>query len=174
LRTQAAGGKRAATPGFGWLRSMRNRVASAAIAREERREAERAAAAMPSARERQAELAQFYEHYETLVGLICDAAQLGACEDRQRLYDVERKWMQARYPELRPYVLAYLRFTTEDAEYCLALGRGGVDAFEALMDAETLEELLRRDDGGMIGRIDRTRWALQRYADHLRWLARAE
>jgi hypothetical protein len=45
------------------------------------------------------------------------------------------------------------------------------DAFEALFCFETLAELIQADQGDLIGRIERTRSALYRYADYLRhWL----
>jgi hypothetical protein len=39
---------------------------------------------------------------------------------------------------------------------------------EALFAAETVEEILRHDQGDLIGRLERARSALYRYADYLR------
>ena len=56
-------------------------------------------------------------------------------------------------------------------ELTLDLYGRSTDAFEALYAAPTLQEQLRGDDGSMIGRIMRTREALNRYAEQLRRLA---
>ncbi len=131
-------------------------------------------ARVPTLRERQEDLILFYDRYETLVETLCDAAQYGPDARHEARYQELRTWMQAAYPALRKFVSAYLRYDPCDAARSLDLHGTGSDAFEALFAASTLEDFLRSDDGKMIERIDRTREALGKYADHLRQLIAQE
>lgn len=124
----------------------------------------------PSVRERQADLIQFYSRFENLVEALCDSGQYGPVERLERRYAQERQWMQANYPKVRKYVVAYLRFDALDAEHCSTLDGSFGDAFEALFAAPSLECFLTMDDGHMISRITRTREALNLYGEHLRQL----
>lgn len=119
-------------------------------------------------REKQAELADFYENYEELVELICDAANYGSNEKMANRYDELRTYMQINYHPLRDNVAAYLELAPQDNVSALDLYGKPSDAFEALFAAPTLAEQIRTDDGHLIGRIMRTRKALNRYADYLR------
>jgi hypothetical protein len=117
----------------------------------------------PSVDERRDDLVRFYERYEDLVEVLCDAAQYGPNPKLTRQYADLRRWMQEHYPRVRPFLLAYLR---DD----LSSGDTG-DAFAGLVSEETLDAFLDRDDGLMISRITRTREALNLYGEHLRQLA---
>ncbi len=159
-------------PGWlGRLRSLPNRWRIALKDHAEARETARAQALGPSIRERQEALADFYLNYERLVELLCDAAQYGPGPKLDADYLALRGWMQSNYPHVRPFVVAYLQFETEDAEQSFAHEAKASDAFEALYAAPDLGQFLLRDDGMMISRIHRTRQALTLYADHLRQLA---
>ncbi|MBI1756272.1 MAG: hypothetical protein HYR64_04095 [Fimbriimonas ginsengisoli] len=129
-----------------------------------------AVASMPPVEERQTELIVFYGHYEELIETLCDAAQLGPSANLEREYQRLRTWIKDNYPNLRRFVVAFLRYSAEDAEQGLAFG-ASADAFEALVAPPTVEAFLRSDDGGMISRIQRTREALMLYGEHLRHLA---
>ncbi len=121
--------------------------------------------------EQRALLAEFYERYEQLVELICDAAFSNTAEPFEAQYATLRPWMRRAYPHLRPYLIAHLNCDPSDEAVGLLLNGKPTDAFEALFCPETLEELIRADQGDLIGRIERTRSALYRYADYLRqWL----
>lgn len=136
---------------------------------EARREA--AVRATPSVADRQADLIQFYAQYEDLVDTLCSAAQYGPTASLEARYRDGRQAMQSSYPAMRKSVVAFLQYDSADAAHSFELhGRSG-DAFEALFAAPTLEEFLRCDDGRMIDRIERTRYALSLYADYLRKLA---
>lgn len=116
-------------------------------------------------------LAEFYERYEQLVELICDAAFCENAEPFEAEYAVLRPWLQRAYPRLRPYLIAHLNHDPSDEAVGLQAQGKPTDAFEALFCFEKLEALLRADQGDLIGRIERTRSALYRYADYLRqWL----
>lgn len=150
-------------------RSLSNRILIAAKDREE-------SVAVPlttaqSIQDRQHELLTFYERYEELVETLCGAAQFGPSAESEARYQRLRGWVEANYPPVRRYVVAFLRYSAEDAEQGIALWGKSADAFEALVAAESLDEFLRADDGTMISRINRTRDALSLYGEHLRKLA---
>lgn len=140
----------------------------------EAREAALEAARGPSARERHDQLIAFYSHYESLVEILCNAANLGATEKLEERYAREREWMKANYPDMRPFLLAYLRFDVADTTQNKELQGEFGDAFEALYAAKNLDVFLKADDGGMIDRIMRTRDALSLCGEHLRRLVAIE
>lgn len=128
----------------------------------------------PTASERLDDLVAFYHRYEALVETLCDSSQYGPDGNLEARYQEARSWMQANYPSVRLYVVAYLRLDSQDAQQALDWHGSAGDAFEALFAAPTLEDFLRIDDGQMIWRIDRTRNALNLYGEHLRQLAAQE
>ena len=152
------------------LRSLANRSKSAAKDKAEARDREMAAKITPTVQERHEELIRFYRRYEDLVETLCDAAQFGPEPHLEAKYGELRRWMSSNYAPVRRYVVAYLRFTPEDAQAGLVQDGKPGDAFEALFSAPNLEEFLRIDDGNMISRITRTREALNLYGEHLRQL----
>ncbi|MFN3689469.1 MAG: hypothetical protein ACK4UU_00935 [Fimbriimonadales bacterium] len=116
-------------------------------------------------------LAEYYERFEQLAELICDAAFAGEGAPFQESYAALRRWLQRAYPHLKPYLTGHMNCDSSDAEFGLRLVGKPTDAMEALFVAETLEEILRHDQGDLIGRLERARSALYRYADYLRELA---
>jgi hypothetical protein len=122
-------------------------------------------------RTRQTELIEFYSSYEELVTLLCDAAQYGPVSQSEREYQRLRSLLQAGYLKVRRYVVAFLRYSPEDAQVGISLWGKSADAFEALVAAPSLEELLRTEDGSMVSRVMRTREALTLYGEHLQRLA---
>lgn len=127
----------------------------------------------PTIAERKHDLITFYRHYETLVEILVEAHQASNSVNLEKRFDESRKLVEASYGRVRPYVIAYLRYSTEDAAQGLRwLGRS-TDAFEALTAAPTLADLVRSDHGDSITRIDRTRTALNLYGDHLRRLSQS-
>ncbi|GBC93411.1 hypothetical protein HRbin15_01902 [bacterium HR15] len=121
--------------------------------------------------EQRALLAEFYERYEQLVEIICDAAFCENAAPFEAQYAALRPWLQRAYPHLRPYLIAHLNCDPSDEAVGVQTQGKPTDAFEALFCFETLEALIRADQGDLIGRIERTRSALYRYADYLRhWL----
>jgi len=121
----------------------------------------------PLAQRRQ-ELLAFYGYYEDLVAVLCDAAQYGPTPRLESDYRTLRCAVHRSYATIRPYVVAFLRYNSEDARYGIHLWGRSADAFEALVCAPTLHDALRADDGWMISRITRTRDALNLYGELLR------
>lgn len=154
------------------LRSLPNRLRIAVLDRAEARaKAELARSKQfPSVRERKDQVLEFYTQFESLVEVLCDAAQYGPDPHLEARYTPLRQWMLAEYPSIRRHVVAYLDYSPSDAAVGLESQGRGADAFEALFLAPTLAEFLRCDDGMMIARIMRSRKAINLYADHLRQL----
>lgn len=173
MRSETAGKRiaRSATDVAGLVGSLANRVRIAKKDRADAREREATRIAVPSVQERQSDLVRFYDRYESMVETLCDAAQYGPTPKLDRAYADARAAYAADYATIRPFLLSFLDFAPEDVEAGLRLNGRTTDAFEALVAAETLDEFLRGDDGGMISRITRTREALNLYAEHLRLLA---
>jgi hypothetical protein len=113
-------------------------------------------------------LAQYYDRFEQLAELICDAAFAGEGAPFQARYEALRHWLQRAYPPFKPYITAHLNFDPSDAEFGMRVAGKSTDAMEALFLAETVDEILRYDEGALIGRIERARSALYRYGDYLR------
>lgn len=143
--------------------SIVNKIRLALVDRREAGAKARDQALGLSVKDRQLELIHFYQEYETLVETVCDSAQYGPTPKLERAYVRQREWMEANYPAIRRYIVAYLRFEVDDDG----------DAFEALFASPDLATFLHSDDGNMISRIMRTREALNLYGDHLRQLASA-
>lgn len=155
----------------GWWRRVSLKLKIRAKDRRFARELERLRSAQPGIRERQQELVRFYMNYETLVETICDLGTCGPTPALESTYRATREWMTRNYPAVRRYVIAYLKYSAEDAQQSLELNGKAADAFEALFTAPTLREFMEHDDGKMISRINRTREALTMYGHHLRLLA---
>ncbi len=113
-------------------------------------------------------LAEYYERFEQLAELICSAAFAGEGAPFQAQYAALRRWLQRAYPPLKPYLTGHLNCDPSDAEFGLRTVGKPTDAMEALFAAETIEDILRYDQGDLIGRLERARSALYRYADYLR------
>jgi hypothetical protein len=124
---------------------------------------------MPLATQRD-QLIEFYEQFEELSDLICSAAHHGKGDPWQPQYERIHRWMMQAYPAMRLYLIAHLSCDSCDDEFGLRCIGRPTDAFEALFSAPTLDELIAADQGDLINRLDRTRSALYRYADHLRRL----
>lgn len=165
---------RGAVGAWAWVGRIPNRVRIAFRDLQDSRTESLSRDRGPTVAERQDELVHFYSKYEELVELLCDASQYGPDLKLENRYASLRSWMQANYPPLRLYVVAYLKYDPRDAQQAMDWHGLAGDAFEALFAAPTLEEFLRIDDGQMIWRIERTRDALNLYAEHLRHLAAQE
>jgi hypothetical protein len=114
----------------------------------------------PSVAERRQDLVSFYNHYEELVLVVCEAAHYGPTTSARGQYLNLQAWMQQHYPTVQPFVTTYL-----------ADDREAEDPFMALVAAEHLDDLVMQDDGSLMHHINETRDALNSYAEHLRQLA---
>jgi hypothetical protein len=166
LKEQAA--KRIAGASTGTRNMVRSLVNKARIAGKDRLDVikrDREAKAGPSVMERQEMLIQFYNNYEELVEVLCDAAQYGPTVSLEARYSDLRERYGAMYCELRPLLGAFIRPVPEED------GVSRADAFQSLIAPESVADFLHSDDGAMISRITRTREALNLYGEHLRQLA---
>lgn len=154
-----------------WIQSMPTRVQNRSLILAKDLESSRPNLVASTPKLKQEELASFYDKYEQLVELLCDSAQYGPDSRMEQRYADIRLTMHKQYPEIRRFVSVFLEIDLEDSRTPNTLYEKGVDAFEALWSSPTLQELLRSDDGNMIGRITRTREALNRYAEQLRQIA---
>ncbi|HWA84328.1 MAG TPA: hypothetical protein VG820_12870, partial [Fimbriimonadaceae bacterium] len=145
--------------GHGWWRRLFLQLRIRSTDRRFAREMERMRLAQPTIRERQQELVRFYMNYENLVEVLCDLSTCGPTPNLETAYRAIREWMLKNYPDVRRYVIAYLKYSAEDAQQSLDINGKSADAFEALFTAPTLKEFMEHDDGKMISRINRTREA---------------
>ena len=86
-------------------------------------------------------------------------------------YKQYRLQIQEAYKPLKPFLVSFLEFTSEDEEAGLKLTGRSLDAFEVLVAPIDLKEFFLMDDGNMISRLTRTREALNLYGQHLSLLA---
>jgi hypothetical protein len=114
------------------------------------------------------DLIEFYDRFERLIDVICAGARYGTQPSLAADYHTLSEDMRRLYPELRTYVLAYLKVDVRDTQFGIGLSGQTTDAFQCLFCAPSLAELIAADDGGLVGRIERTRDALYRFGDHLR------
>lgn len=130
---------------------------------------ERLGKPVPRSLEDQRELLiEFYEQFEEICDLLCNAAHHGQGTPWQAQYARLRVAMAQIYPRLRPRLIAHLTWDSSDTRFGLRCVGRPTDAFEALFVAPTLDEVLQADQGDLMDRLDRTRSALYRYADYLR------
>jgi hypothetical protein len=157
-----------------WFRRVPVRAQLKAKDRQEAKEQEQAQPALFILQERQQDVLDFYNHFENLVEVLCDAAQRGATGKLQARYTEERNWMQTHYYLVRPYLAAYLTLDADDAEHSLLLDGVAGDAVQTLYASGSLDSMVHSDDGNMISRIIRCREAQNLYAEHLRQLIARE
>ncbi len=136
-------------------------------AREQIRQWRGRSLALPVEEQRQL-LAEFYDKFEQLSDVICDAGYAGQGAPFQERYAALRKWLMRAYPPLKPYLTAHLNHDPSDAEFGLRTIGQLTDPIEALFCAESLDTVLELDGGHLIGRLERARSGIYRYADYLR------
>lgn len=110
------------------------------------------------ARERAA-FTEFYDQYDSLVGLLCLAAHEGIEPRMETEYRERRAWFCARYPKVKSLLNAHLEGDASDTLPGL-WGRRACDAFEALFYPASIAAMLETDNGNLIGRLMRTQTAL--------------
>ncbi|MGO8669996.1 MAG: hypothetical protein ACLQVD_01295 [Capsulimonadaceae bacterium] len=106
---------------------------------------------------------QFVDHYDRFIEVLCTGAKYGCCNGVELEYGAVRGWFQRHYPgvanRLRPFL---------DCEFAADGSRSGVtsaespDVFEEILQFGTMHEMLQRDGGDLIGRIDRLSAAIYR------------
>ena len=151
-------------PRINLLGRLTNKLRIAGKDLTEAQERAREARARVTPQQRLQELADFYTRYEDLVELLCDAAQYGPTPRLEARYEEIRSSLLERYIEMKPLLGAFLRPVE-------GLEEDNSDAFEALLGPRSVSDFLHSDDGDTIGRITRTREALNLYGEHLRQLS---
>ena len=112
----------------------------------------------------------FRKSHEDLVAILQDALHYGPMPDQESRYQSLRNYLAASYLSVQPFVLAYLKVSTDDEGFGIRVRGRGTDAFEALWVADSLVAALDADNGTLGERILRTREALNLYHEHLRYL----
>lgn len=111
--------------------------------------------------------------YLELVVLLTESQRYGPRAGSERRYGELRATLGASYQDLRPFLMAFLRFDVEDERIGLLYGGKGSDAFEATWAAPSLQEFVTSDDVFFADRIARAQDALKYYNDHLHYLGEA-
>ena len=120
-----------------------------------------------------AKIIKFSRGLEELVDLLWDCQQYGPKSVSEQRYQALRESLGAQYKDLRPFLIADLRFDVEDERVGLIyLGRGS-DAFEAIWAVPSLRTFAEADDVFFNDRVARAKDALDYYNDHLHCLAEA-
>lgn len=115
---------------------------------------------------RSTEVSTLRYHYQQFVDLVLASKDLDAT-GVEALYANFREGMSAIYPRVRPYVIAYLKFSTTDADACLDFCGESGDAFQALYFSSSFEQVLKSDKGTLLDRLQRTASALELYERHI-------
>jgi len=110
-------------------------------------------------RRERASFDNFFDQYDTLVGLLCVAAQEGVVPGMEEEFVDLRGWFISHYPKVKEYVAPHLDADPSDT-LGVRWGRRSCDAFEAMFAPPGLEEVLANDGGNLIGRLIRTQAAL--------------
>jgi hypothetical protein len=110
---------------------------------------------------------EFFDKYDTLVGLLCLAAHEGLKPEHEDEYRELRAWFQEQYPSVKPRIASHL--APDDSDTAPGLwGRRPCDAFEAMYLPATVAVLLENDGGSLIGRMMRAQAALDAWDRSLR------
>lgn len=107
-----------------------------------------------------ADFAEFYDRYDSLIGILCLAAHEGNCAEFEEEYRELRSWFCGQYPKIKRSFAEHLSADESDTTTAL-FGRRPCDAFEALFLPPSVAALLENDGGNLIGRMMRTQTALE-------------
>lgn len=128
------------------------------------------AAPLPSGQEAWRE---FVKRYEEFTDLLCVAAKDGVTESRENGYAELRRWFLENYPRVSPRLYPFLVRSGACVESAVVMvdpssgRRRPLDGFEIVFLSSTLEELLRRDCGGLIDQVSRLSDAVYECNDSL-------
>ncbi|MBI1333198.1 MAG: hypothetical protein JST12_06130 [Armatimonadetes bacterium] len=115
----------------------------------------------------------FCADFEEFVEMLAGAQSYGPKFGSEARYKALKVAMEDRYRDLRPFLIAFLRFDVEDEKVGLRLLGSGTDAFQALWAQQTLAAFVESDDVFFRDRVARARDALAYYNDHLQYLGEA-
>lgn len=119
----------------------------------------------------QSRLISFQLRLTELVELLAEAQDYGiASSGQQAKYESLKHRLARGYLDLRPFLLAYIRFDLEDERVGLRTIGAGTDAFEALWVAPNLQSFVDSDDVFFRDRVARANDAVRDYTEHLHCL----
>lgn len=122
------------------------------------------------AKSTQSKLISFELHFIELVELMDLAQRCGTTAGSNAQYISLRSKLNIAYQDLRPFLLAYLRFDIEDERVGLRTVGHGTDAFEAIWVHSCLTDFVESDDVFFRDRVGRASDAVRDYTEHLHCL----
>lgn len=121
----------------------------------------------------QGQLIAFQRDYEELVEMLFEAQRYGPNTGNERRYMRLKDTLASQYQDLRPFLIAFLRFDVHDEKVGIVHGGMGADAFQATWAAASLQSFVASDDVFFSDRVTRAQDALKYYNDHLHCLGEA-
>ncbi len=115
----------------------------------------------------QSNLIGFELHFTELVEMMVHAQRYGAAAGATSKYLSLKQELSITYQDLRPFLIAYIRFDVEDERIGLRTLGHGTDAFEAIWVAENLQKFIDSDDVFFRDRVARAYDAITDYTEHL-------
>ncbi len=114
----------------------------------------------------------FYGQYDEMIGLLCEAAQMGIEARMEEEYLVRQAWFANNYPQrVQALVEPFLTFGgSDDQDMEIRVGlweHRATDSFEALYLPTTIAALLAADGGSLIGRMIHTQTVLGTWEAHI-------
>jgi hypothetical protein len=119
------------------------------------------------AKQTQSKVISFELRFAELTELMSKAQRFGTSNGAQFQYEALRLQLSKMYLELRPFLLAFLRFDLEDERVGLRTAGHGTDAFEATWVHPTLQSFVDSDDVFFRDRVARANDAVKDYTEHL-------
>lgn len=124
-------------------------------------------------KESQGKLIRFEVAFVDFVEFLASVQRYGPTSSSERKYQMQKMSLVESYKDLRPFLLAFLRYDVEDERIGLRFLGFGTDAFEATWAAPSLNDFLENHDVFFTDRVGRTSEALKYYNDHLHCLGEA-
>ncbi len=117
------------------------------------------------ARKTQTKLISFTLRFSEFSELLLNSQRYGTTNGTEAKYVSLKQQLVSSYQDLRPFLLAYLRFDLEDERIGI-----GTDAFEASWVADNLKSFVESDDVFLRDRVARANDAINDYTEHLHCL----
>lgn len=112
---------------------------------------------------------EFANRLDTFLNLLCDSAQFGVSEGRERTYRKLRTYLRGAYAEVGNVFASYLRDDHSMRSGTAALRpRRLRDTIQILLAPTSLSRALRSDDGSLVFKIYQVRMALEGWQESLR------
>ncbi len=122
------------------------------------------------ARKTQTKLISFTLRFSEFSELLLNSQRYGTTNGTEAQYVSLKQQLISSYRELRPFLLAYLRFDLEDERIGLRTLGIGTDAFEASWVTDSLKSFVESDDVFLRDRVARANDAINDYTEHLHCL----